>query len=81
MAHDAGSRAPVQVLGVEHLLGVQQLAIEPFQRQLRRHHRVLDVEEAVVVGGQGTWLGDPALGPRIGRVDTDVDERARSSFC
>ena len=62
------------MLGVEHALGVQQLPIETRQRQLRRQHGVLDVEQAVVAGREPALLGEPALRAGIRRVDADVHD-------
>ena len=48
IAQAAGGRAPVEVLGVKHLLGVQQLAVKLFQRQFCGQDGVLDVEQPII---------------------------------
>src|SRR6516165_6972098 len=62
------------MLAVEHTLGVQQLAVESRKRQLRRQHRMLDIEQAIIARLQAALLGEPSLSPGIGRVDADVDD-------
>ena len=65
---------PVQVLAVEHPLRRAPALVELGERQPRRQHRVLDVEQPIVARRQAARLGEPALGARIGRVDADVDD-------
>src|SRR5262245_3791822 len=45
-------RGHAQVLAIEHRLRPDQLLVELTERELRRQHGVLDVEEAVVEAGQ-----------------------------
>ena len=75
--HDAGGlgqRRHAQVLAGQHRLGLDQLLVEPVQRQPGRQHRVLHVEQAVVEGGQPAGFGEPGLGARVGRLHGDVDD-------
>ena len=55
LGHDPGrlgQRGHAQVLAGQHRLGLDQLLVEPVQRQPGRQHRVLHVEQAVVEAGQ-----------------------------
>src|SRR5262249_49908753 len=66
--------APVQMPAVDRQLGGDQFVVELGERQARRQHRVLDDEQAIIAGLQPAPVGDPALGPRIGSVDADIDD-------
>ena len=70
----AGQRAPAEVLAVEHGLRLHELLVEAMQRQARRQHRVLDVEQAVVVRGELAGLGQPRLGAGVRRCHREVHD-------
>src|SRR4029077_17152913 len=65
--------SPAEMLAIEGTLGGYQLVIEVGEGQPSRQHRMLDVVEPIIAAGDPASLGRPALGPRIGRVDADVD--------
>src|SRR6185312_4210228 len=65
-------RLPAEMLAVEHLLRLDELAVKQGGRQPRRQNRVLNVEEPVIATCQAPGVGRPALGAGIGRVDADI---------
>ncbi|CAM3089590.1 hypothetical protein STAL104432_13155 [Streptomyces albus] len=73
-AQGAHGRAQPQVLAVDDGLGAHQLPVELLQRQAGGHHGVLDVEEAVVPGGELPALGVPHLRARVRRHHRQVHD-------
>src|SRR6516165_11693810 len=71
---DVPQLAPAEMLRVDRALRCHQLAVELIERQAGRQHRMLDVEQAVVARREPPFVGDPALGPRIGGIDADIDD-------
>src|SRR5215469_1026507 len=65
---------PARMLAVEDLLGGHQFFVELSERQLGWQNRVLNVVESVIAARHASAVAEPALGPRIGRVDADVDD-------
>ena len=65
---------PAHMLAVEDLLGGYQFFVELGARQLGRQNRMLNVVEPVIAARDASAVAEPALGPRIGRVNADVDD-------
>src|SRR5262249_5303545 len=63
-----------EVLSVQYVLRADELAVKVRQREARRQHGVLDVEEPVVLSREAARLREPGLGPRVRRVDGHVDD-------
>ena len=74
---DAGrriGRPPAGEFAVKRALRRHHLLVKFGERQAGRHHRVLNVVKPIVAAGQNPLLGQPAFGPRIRRVDADIDD-------
>src|SRR5271170_4433647 len=65
---------PAGEFAIERPLCRDQLLVEFGKGQPGRHHRMCDVVKPIVAAGQHTLLGEPTFGPRIGRVDTEIDD-------
>ena len=73
-SHAVVKRRPAQIFCREDALGFDDFLIKLRQRQLRRQHRMLDVEQPVVAGGKPTRFGMPGFRAGVRRVDTDIND-------
>ena len=65
---------PARMLAIEDLLGGYQFFVELGERQFRWQNCMLNVVEPVIAARHVSAVAEPALGPRIGRVNADVDD-------
>jgi hypothetical protein len=66
--------SPAQVLVKHYPLSFNQFRIKLVNRKTDRQHRMLDIEQPVILGRKIARFGQLAFCARIGCIDADIDD-------